>query len=88
MVPTETSPLELLSYKTAFLIALATGAHGSELVALSRAPHNLEFKMLETGVKRASIRMVPKLIPKNQHPKLILKPLEFPGIGHKDFFVP
>ena len=31
--------MELLSYKTAFLIALATGARGSELVALSRAPH-------------------------------------------------
>ena len=30
--------LELLSYKTAFLIALATGTRGSELVALSRAP--------------------------------------------------
>ena len=51
-------PLELLSYKTAFLIALATGARGSELVALSRAPHNLQFKMLETGDKQAYIRMV------------------------------
>ena len=34
--------LELLSYKTAFLVALATGARGSELVALSRASHNME----------------------------------------------
>ena len=33
--------LELLSYKTAFLVALATGARGYELVALSFAPHNL-----------------------------------------------
>ena len=41
--------LELLSYKTAFLIALAIGAGGSELVALSRAPHNLEFKSLENS---------------------------------------
>ena len=57
--------LELLSYKTAFLIALATGARGSELVALSRAPHNLEFKMLDASAKQASDRMVPKFIPKN-----------------------
>ena len=48
--------LELLSYKTAFLIALATGARGSELVALSRASHNLEFTTL--GAKQASIGMV------------------------------
>ena len=34
--------LELLSYKTAFLVALATGARGSELVALPRAPDNLD----------------------------------------------
>ena len=43
--------LELLSYKTAFLIALATGAWGSKLVALSRAPHNLEFKTLDSGAR-------------------------------------
>ena len=57
--------LELLSYKTAFLVALATGARGSELVALSRASHNLEFSTLASGAKHASIRMVPKIIPKN-----------------------
>ena len=74
--------LELLSYKTAFLVALATGARGSELVALSRAPHNLDFKTLDSGAKQVSIRMVPKFIPKNQRPKLIPKPLGFPGIAH------
>ena len=51
--------LELLSYKTAFLVALASGARGSELVALSRASHNLEFTTLASGVKHVSIRMVP-----------------------------
>ena len=51
--------LEFLSYKTAFLVALATGARGSELVALSPAPHYLEFKILDSGVKQVSIRMVP-----------------------------
>ena len=61
--------LELPSYKIAFLVALATGARGSELVALSRAPHNLEFKTLDSGAKQASIRMVPKFIPKNQRPE-------------------
>ena len=74
--------VELLSYKTAFLIALATGAPGSELVALSRDPHNIEFKTLDSGVKHLSIGTVPKFIPKNQRPELIPKPLEFPGIAH------
>ena len=74
--------LELLSHKTVFLVALATGACGSELVALPRAPHNLEFKTLDSGAKQVPIRMVPKLIPKNQRPELIPKPLVFPGIAH------
>ena len=51
--------LELLSYKTAFLVALASGARGSELVTLSRASHNLEFTILGSGAKHVSIRMVP-----------------------------
>ena len=74
--------LELLSYKTAFLVALATGARGSELVALSRASHNLEFSTLASGAKHASIRMVPKFIPKNQRPEIILELMKFPGIAH------
>ena len=74
--------LDLLSYKTAFLVALATGARGSELVALSWAAHNLDLTTLDSGAKQASIRMVPKSIPKNQHPALIPKPSEFPGIAH------
>ena len=74
--------LELLSYKTAFLVALATGARGSELVALSRASHNLEFSTLASGAKHASIRMVPKFIPKNQWPEIIPEPMKFPGIAH------
>ena len=39
--------LELLSYKTAFLVALASGARGSELVALSRASHNFSPPWLQ-----------------------------------------
>ena len=74
--------LELLSYKTAFLVALATGARGSELVALSRASHNLELSTLASGAKHASIRMVPKFIPKNQPPAIIPEPMKFPGIAH------
>ena len=74
--------LELLSYKTAFLVALASGARGSELVALSRASHNLEFTTLASGVKHVSIRMVPKFIPKNQRPEIIPEPIKFPGIAH------
>ena len=74
--------LELLSYKTAFLVALASGARGSELVALSRASHNLDFSMLPSGAKQVSIRMVPKFIPKNQRPEVIPKPIVFPGMAH------
>ena len=74
--------LELLSYKTAFLVALATGAQGSELVAFSRASHNLEFSTLASGAKHVSIRMVPKFIPQNQQPEIILEPMKFPGIAH------
>ena len=74
--------LELLSYKTAFLVALASGARGSELVALSRAAHNLEFTILPSGAKQVSIRMVPKFIPKNQRPEVIPEPNKFPGMAH------
>ena len=74
--------LELLSYKTAFLVALASGARGSELVALSRASHNLEFITLASGAKHVSIRMVPKFIPKNQRPEIIPEPIKFPGMAH------
>ena len=74
--------LELLSYKTAFLVALATGARGSELVALSRASHNLEFTTLTSGAKQVSIRMVPKFIPQNQRPEIIPEPIKFPGMTH------
>ena len=74
--------LELLSYKTAFLVALASGARSSELVALSRASHNLEFTTLASWVKQVSIRMVPKFIPKNQRPEIIPEPIKFPGIAH------
>ena len=74
--------LELLSYKTAFLVALASGARGSELVTLSRASHNLEFTTLASGVKQVSIRMVPKFIPKNQRPEIIPEPIKFPRIAH------
>ena len=74
--------LELLSYKTAFSVALASGARGSELVALSRASHNLEFTTLASGVKHVSIRMVPKFIPKNQRPEIIPELIKFLGIAH------
>ena len=57
--------LELLSFKTAFLVALATGARGSESVALSRANHNLTFSRLPSGARHVSIWLVPKYIPKN-----------------------
>ena len=74
--------LELLSYKTAFPIALATGSLGSELFALSKAEHNIIFSELPSGAKHVFIRMVPKFLPKNACPDIIPKPLEVPGIAH------
>ena len=74
--------LELLYYKTASLVSLASGARSSELVALSRASHNLEFTTLASGVEQVSIRMVTKFIPKNQRPEIIPEPIKFPGIAH------
>ena len=73
--------LELLPYKTAFLVALATGARKSDFAALSWADHNLDFTTLDSVAKQVSIRIVPKFIPKNQRPDLIPRPLEFPGIA-------
>ena len=58
------------------------GARGSELIALSKADHNLEFTTLESGAKHVSIRLVCKFIPTNQRPNLIPKSLEFPDIAH------
>ena len=75
--------LELLSYKTAFLVALATGARGSELVALSRADHNLTFSRLPSGARHVSIWLVPKYIPKNARLDTIPKPLEYPPMRKK-----
>ena len=66
--------LELLSYKTAFLVALASGARGSELVALSRASHNLKFTILPSGAKQVSIRMVPKFSQKIKDQRLFPNP--------------
>jgi len=57
--------LELFTYKTAFLVALASGARGSELVALSRADHNLHFTQEPSGAKRVSVNVVPNFMPKN-----------------------
>ena len=75
-------PLEFLTYKTAFLVALASAARGSELMALSRADHHLQFTELPSGAKRASIQLMPKFLPKNATPDVIPKPVVFPGIAH------
>ena len=77
--------LELLSYKKAFLVTLATCAWGSELVALSWAEHNIIFTELASGAKQFYIRMLSKFIPKNSRPGVIPKP--FSGITKRDCFV-
>ena len=63
-------------------MALDSGARGSELVALSRAKHNLQFTELPSGAKQATIRMVPQFIPQNAMPDVIPSPVQFPGIAH------
>ena len=48
--------LDLLTYKTAFLVDLAMAVRGSEMLTFSRAEHNLLFKRLPTGGKQVTIR--------------------------------
>ena len=74
--------LELLTYKTAFLVSLASAARGAELVALSRADHNISFTQDPSGAKRVSLRMVPNFLPKNVLPNQVPEPITFPGIAH------
>ena len=69
--------------KTIQKIQKSRGTTGrTELVALSRASHDLEFTTLASGAKQVSIRMVPKFIPKNQRPEIIPEPIKFPGMAH------
>ena len=75
-------PLDLLTFKTAFLVSLASAAHGSELVALYRADHNLTFSSDPSGACHVSIRLVSKFMPKHALPNSIPVPIRFPWIAH------
>ena len=75
-------PLDLLTFKTAFLVSLESAARGSELVALPRADHNITFSSDCSGACHVSIKMVPKLMPKNALLNTIPNPVSFLRIAH------
>ena len=50
--------LGLFTFKTAFLVTLATGAKGSELVALSKTDHNPTFTSSPSGAHQVSIHLL------------------------------
>ena len=75
-------PLDLLTFKTDFLVYLESAAHGSELVALSRADHNMTFSSDYSEARHVFIKMVPNFMPKNALQNTIPGPISFPGIAH------
>ena len=75
-------PLDLFTFKTAFLVSLESAARGSDLVALSWANHNITFSSDYSGARHVSIKMVPKFMPKNARLNTIPNPISFPGIAH------
>ena len=75
--------LDLLTFKTAFLMSLESAAHGSELVALSCVEHNnITFSSDYSGARRVSIKLVPTFMPKNALLNTIPDPISFQGIAH------
>ena len=74
--------LDLLTFKTAFLVSMESAALGSDLVALSWANHNITFSSDYSGARHVSIQMVPKFMPKNARLITIPNPISFPGIAH------
>ena len=75
-------PLDLLTFKTAFLVSLESAAQGSELVALPRADHNITFSSDCSRARHVSIKMVPKFMPKNARLNTIPNSVSFMGISH------
>ena len=75
-------PLDLLAFKTAFLVSLESAARGLDLVALSWANHYITFSSDYLGARHVSIKMVPKFMPLNARLNTIPNPISFPGIAH------
>ena len=75
-------PLDLLTFKTAFLVSLESAARGPDLVALSWAKHNITFSSDYSGAQHVSTKIVPKFMPKNARLNTIPNPMSFPGIAH------
>ena len=57
-------PLDLLTFKTAFLVCLESAACGSDLVALSWANHYITFSSDYLGARHVSIKMFLSLCPR------------------------
>lgn len=75
-------PLNLLLYKTAFLLALACGARRSELHALVRNPPPKVLKDPVSGAQTMELRVYPGFLAKNQVPDRVFPPYVLPSIHH------
>ena len=76
-------PLKMLAYKTAFLLALATGARVSELHALSRHRSRFQLDTDEfSGQQTITVLTRPNFIAKNEKPSELKKPVIFSSLKH------
>ena len=76
-------PLQLLLYKTTFLLALASGARRSELHALVRTPPSfLITREGSSGAKTMQLRAYPGFVAKNQVPDTVFQPYSIPSMAH------
>ena len=82
--PLKEADFKHLSYKTVFLVALASGGRRSELQALMFAEKYCQFA--PQGAK-ATLFFNPSFIPKNQRPSETNAPLIIPALptGHSQF---
>ena len=75
-------PLNLLLYKTTFLLALACGARRSELHALVRNPLPRVLRDPSSGAQTMELRVYPGFVAKNQLPDTVFQPFMVPSLHH------
>ena len=74
--------LQWFTRKTAFLVALASGARASEIHALSRDPDLLVKEQLPQNGVSLRLQVYPGFIPKNLMPSQVPKPWVIPSLAH------
>ena len=77
--PLDRAPLDLLTYKTVFLMALATGGRRGELLALMRGPDNVKWSADSSEVH---IYSDPSFIPKTRRAFTPGRPISIKSLGN------